>query len=66
MNNEFWDGFDSGYDYGFMDGAAFAIKRLSMIHNKKLMIAIIVSSLTGIALTLSVKKLLKPTYNGNI
>jgi len=66
MKNEFWDGFDSGYDYGFMDGAAFAIKRLSMIHNKKLMIAIIASSLTGIALALSVKKLFKSINDGNI
>lgn len=65
MEIEFWDGFDLGYDLGFMDGAELAITRLTTIHNKKMRIAIITSSLFGAVIAVGVKKLFKRTRKLN-
>lgn len=51
MNNEFWDGFDSGYSYGFDDGMVLAINRLVPLHKKKTIIAILASALIASGVT---------------
>lgn len=65
MENEFWDGYDFGYDYGFLDGAAFAIKRLSIIHKKKMSISILTSILVSTGIAIGMTKVIKYIKNEN-
>lgn len=59
MNNEFWDGFDSGYSYGFNDGMVLAINRLVPLHKKKTVIAILASTIIASGVTICITHLIR-------
>lgn len=63
MEYEFWDGFDSGYSYGFDDGMKMAIKRLLALNKKKVIISVVASSIIASGATIFITHLINKSRN---